>query len=454
MRRTTSFGILRRGGRALTAFLSLLTLAVVPGVGAAQQPGAVYRIPVTGTVEMGLAPFIERSLKEAEKAGAVAAVLDIDTPGGRIDAAEQIADALRDASIPTYAYVNRRAFSAGALIALATDGIFMRPGSVLGAATPVDGAGEKLSEKMVSAMRSEFRALAEARGLDPRVAEGMVDETVGVPGVTEPGQLVSLSTQEAVGLGFAREAGDWPDVLAAIGAGEAETVSTRVNWAEQTVRFLTNPLVAPFLLSLGFLGLLVELKTPAFGLAGLAGATSLGLFFGSHLIVGLAGWEVLVLLAAGILLLLVEALVLPGFGVAGVLGILAVGGAIVLSMLGSFPTGMDVMVALNVVGGSLVAVGVVGWLILKRLPDDRRASRMILKGSTSREAGYLSAPVRDELVGMEGVALTDLRPSGTGEFGEEQIDVVSDGPFVSAGTPIRIVSAEGYRHVVTPIRAA
>jgi membrane-bound serine protease (ClpP class) len=414
----------------------------------------VYRIPVTGTVEMGLAPFVERSLEEAEKAGAAAVVLDIDTPGGRIDAAEQIADALRDAKVPTYAYVNRRAFSAGAMIALATDGIFMRPGSVLGAATPVDGGGGKLSEKVVSAMRSEFRALAEGRGLDPRIAEGMVDETLGAPGVAAPGQLVSLSTGEAVRVGYAREVQDWPGVLAAIGPAAPPVVDMRINWAERVVRFLTDPVVAPFLLTLGFLGLIIELKTPAFGMAGLAGATSLGAFFGSHLIVGLAGWEVLVLIAAALVLLAVEALVLPGFGVAGILGILAFCGAIVLALLGSFPTGADVVVALNIVGGSVVAVGVIGWLILRQLPHDRRVARMVLEGSTSREAGYLSAPVRRELVGVEGVALTDLRPSGTGSFGEESIDVVSDGAYLPAGTPIRIVRAEGYRHVVAPIRAA
>ena len=437
-------------GIVLAAMLAL----AVPHAGVAQEPALVYRIPVTGTVEMGLAPYVERSLEEAEKAGAAAAVLDIDTPGGRIDAAEQIADALRDAKIPTYAYVNRRAFSAGAMIALATDGILMRPGSVLGAATPVDGGGGKLSEKVVSAMRSEFRALAEARGLDPRVAEGMVDETLGAPGLAAPGQLVSLSTGEAARVGYAREVGDWQGVLAAVGSPGARTVDARVNWAERLVRFFTNPVVAPFLLTLGFLGLLIELKTPAFGMSGLAGATSLGLFFGSHLIVGLAGWEVLVLIAASLVLLAVEALVLPGFGVAGILGILAFCGAVVLALLGSFPTGADVLVALTIVGGSIVAVGAVGWAIIQQLPHDRRVARMILQGSTSREAGYLAAPVRGELVGVEGVALTDLRPSGTGVFGEERVDVVSDGAYVPAGTPIRIVRAEGYRHVVAPILAA
>src|SRR3954462_2208169 len=171
----------------------------------AQAP-AVYCITVSGVVENGLAPYVARSLREAEADGAVAAILDMDTPGGRIDAAERIADAVRGAHIPVYAYVNPRAYSAGALIAIASNGIYMRPGAVIGAATPVDGQGVKASEKMVSAMRGEFRSMAEARGLDPRVAEAMVDERVEVPGLDTPNQLLTLSTNEALGVGYAKAA--------------------------------------------------------------------------------------------------------------------------------------------------------------------------------------------------------------------------------------------------------
>src|SRR5690606_15535828 len=141
-------------------------------VPAASQETVVYRIPISGTIENGLAPYVSRALQTAQDAGAAAAILDIDTPGGRIDAAERIVDAVRAARIPVYSYVNPRAYSAGAMIALAGKAIYMKPGGVIGAATPVDGQGTKASEKIVSAMRGEFRALAEAHGLDPRVAEG------------------------------------------------------------------------------------------------------------------------------------------------------------------------------------------------------------------------------------------------------------------------------------------
>lgn len=285
----------------------LLASAVVLGPLAlpvpAQNRHTVYRVPVTGVIELGLAPYIERSVSEAAAAGASAIVLDIDTPGGRVDAAERIADALSDSEVPVYSLVNRRAFSAGALIALSTSRIYMRPGSVIGAATPVDGSGKKAPEKIVSAMRSEMRALAEAQGLDPTVAAAMVDEDVEIEGVVESGKLLTLTTSEAVALDYAVEIEDLDALLAALGYSGADVVTSKVNWAEQLVRFFSNPIVAPFLLSLGFLGLLAEIKTPSFGMAGLAGVISLSLYFGSHLIVGLAGLEDMLIFGAGVVLL-------------------------------------------------------------------------------------------------------------------------------------------------------
>src|SRR5918993_995806 len=185
--------------------LLLLTLASLALAAPADgQTPPVYRIAVTGTVENGLAPYVARGLREAEAAGAAAAYLDIDTPGGRVDAAERISDAIRRASVPVYAFVNPRAFSAGALIAISANAVYMRPGAVMGAATPVDGEGHRAPEKMVSAMRAEFRAVAEERGLDPRIAEAMVDEAVEIPGVVAKGQLLTLTSIEARKVGYAR----------------------------------------------------------------------------------------------------------------------------------------------------------------------------------------------------------------------------------------------------------
>ena len=417
----------------------------------AQAP-VVYRIPVSGVVENGLAPYVARSLKEAESSGAAAAFLDIDTPGGRIDAAERIADAVRAARIPVYGFVNPRAYSAGALIAISTNGIYMRPGAVIGAATPVDGQGTRASEKMVSAMRAEFRSMAEQRGLDPKLAEAMVDENVEIPGVVKKGQLLTLSTNEAVRLKFAKaQVADEAALLKAINLPEAQVITTEPNWAEGIVRFLTNPLVAPLLLSLGILGLVFEIKTGAFGLGGILSLASLGLFFGSSFILGLAGWEEILLLGLGAIALAVEVFVLPGFGVAGVLGTLAIVASMVLAMIGARPSTGDLAQALAVLGASLFITMAVIYAWLRHLPNSGRFSGLLLRGSVHKSQGFVSAPNRGDLIGLDGIAVTDLRPSGTARVGQERIDVVTEGEYVPQGSRVQVVQSDGYRHVVRAV---
>ena len=436
---------------AAAALVLAGVLALPPGAGA-QGAGPVYRIPVTGTIEQGLAPFIVRSLREAARAGAPFAILDLDTPGGRVDAAERIADAVRDAELPVYAFVDRRAFSAGALIALACDSIFMRPGAVIGAATPVSGqTGEKLPEKYVSAMRGEFRALAEERGIDPRIAEGMVDEQIEIPGIKPRGQLLTLSTSEAVRHGVAvAEVADFDALLAALGRPGTAVVSMRTNWAEAVVRFLSNPVIASLLMTLGVLGLVLELKTPHFGLAGLAGFICLALFFGSHWIVGLAGWEELILIGLGLIAIGIEIFVVPGFGFAGVLGGGAVAGGLFLSMIGRFPTGADLGQAAAGVGVGLLVVAAVVVAFLRHLPASKRLAGILHLGSAQSAEGFVSAPVRKDLVGKAGVTVSELRPVGVAEIAGERVDVTTEGQFLASGTAITVVRAEDLRVVVRP----
>jgi len=426
-----------------------LIVAVAEGLASQGTGGVVYRLDVHGTIENGLAPYIARGVREANAKKAAAIYLDLDTPGGRVDAAERIADALRASRIPVYAFVNPRAYSAGALIALATDGIYMRAGAVLGAATPVDGQGTKAPEKYVSAMRAEFRALAEEQGLDPRIAEAMVDETRGVPGLAEPGQLVTLSTSEAIRVKYAKgQVENEAELLSAVGLSGAEVRLVEINWAELVVRFLTNPIVSPLLLSLGVLALLAEVKAGTHGVGLLVGLSSLGLFFGSSLILGLAGLEEVILLGLGLLAVAVEVFLLPGFGIAGVLGALLIGAAVVLAMLGSFPTAGDVMQAMLVLGASIFITLAIAYAWLRHLPNSRRFSGLIHRDSAQAAEGYVSALPRADLVGKLGIAATDLRPSGVATVDGEKIDVVADGEFIRSGSRVEVVRAEGYRHVV------
>jgi membrane-bound serine protease (ClpP class) len=416
----------------------------------AQDRATVLVVPVQGVVEMGLAPFVERSLREASSSGASAVVLDMDTPGGRVDAAERIANALADSPIPVYTLVNRHAYSAGALIALASDGVYMRPASVMGAATPVDGQGTKASEKIVSAMRSQMRALAEERGLDPRIAEAMVDEDIAIDGVVEEGKLLTLTPGEAEAIGYAVQVEDLSDLLSRVGLAGATATDSQVNWAERLVRFLSHPVVAPFLLSLGFLGLIVEIKTPGLGIAGLAGIVSLGLFFGSHLLIGLAGLEDVLIFGVGALLLMVEAFVIPGFGVFGFLGLAAMLGGLVMTQIPSLPTQADFTRAGAVVTTSLLLIIVTAWALLRHLPRSGRLFRsgVLLDAATDADHGFTSAEIRADLVGQIGKAVTDLRPAGVAMIGDERVDVVSESEWIEAGAEIEVISSEGYRHVV------
>jgi len=429
------------------------TLGAIAVPGTLQNESTVYRVPVTGEIELGLAPYIQRAVKEAAEVGAVALILDIDTPGGRVDAAEIISDALTDSEVPVYSLINRRAYSAGALIALSTSRIYMRPASVIGAATPVDGTGTKAPEKIVSAMRSQMRALAESNGLEPEVAAAMVDEDIEIDGVVESGKLLTLTTEEAIEIGYAEAIEDLDALLVALGHEGATVVTLELNWAERLVRFFSSSLVSPFLLSLGFLGLLIEIRTPTFGLAGMAGLISLGLFFGSNMIVGLAGLEDVLVVGAGLALLGIEAFIVPGFGIFGVAGIVAILTGLYMSLLGNIPTTPDFTRAGWVLTSSVLLLIGSAWVLIRTLPSSSllAESGIFLMARTASAIGYESAEVRSDLVGKHGTAITDLRPAGTALVGDERIDVVSESEWISAGTPVKVLSAEGYRHIVRSI---
>ena len=435
----------------LIAIAGTLGALAVPGT--VQNESTVYRVPVTGEIELGLAPYIQRAVKEAAEVGAAALILDIDTPGGRVDAAEIISDALTDSEVPVYSLINRRAYSAGALIALSTSRIYMRPASVIGAATPVDGTGTKAPEKIVSAMRSQMRALAESNGLEPEVAAAMVDEDIEIDGVVESGKLLTLTTEEAVEIGYAEAIEDLDALLVELGHEGATVVTLELNWAERLVRFFSSSVVSPFLLSLGFLGLLIEIRTPTFGLAGTMGLISLGLFFGSNMIVGLAGLEDVLIVGAGLVLLGIEAFVVPGFGIFGVAGVVAILTGLYMSLLGNIPTMPDFTRAAWVLTSSTLLLIGSAWALIRTLPSSSRLaeSGIFLLAKTTSAIGYESAEVRSDLVGKHGTAITDLRPAGTALVGDERIDVVSESEWISAGTPVKILSAEGYRHIVRSV---
>jgi membrane-bound serine protease (ClpP class) len=219
-------------------------------------------------------------------------------------------------------------------------------------------------------------------------------------------------------------------------------------WVEALVRFLTHPLVSPLLLSIGVLGLVFELKAGAFGIGGLVSLVSLALFFGASYAQGLAGWQEALLLVIGLAALAIEILVLPGFGIAGVIGIVCLTVSVVLALTGTAPTPSDLAQALAIVAASAVIIAAVAYTWIRHLPTSNRFGGLLLKGAGHRLEGFVTAPSRPDLVGRSGVALTDLRPSGTAGFGDERLDVVTEGEYLRQGSAVEVIRSDGYRHVV------
>ena len=417
----------------------------------------VYVAPIEGVIDLGLAPFVERVLAEAAAAKADAVVLEINTFGGRVDAAVIIRDALLRSRVRSVAFVNKRAISAGALISLAAETIVMADGGTIGAATPVQmgapgGGAKPVDEKSVSYMRKEFRATAESRKRPPLVAEAMVDPDVVITGVIEKGKLLTLTTSEALKLGVADARADSLEaVLAYLKLPGAQVRRPTVNWAEQLVRFFTHPVLSSVLMTIGILGIIVELRTPGFGVPGAVGLASLGLFFWGHWLVRLAGWEEILLVALGLVLLALEIFVIPGFGIAGVVGILALGGGLALSLVGVGATGALVLWAVGRVALSLlIAIGV-SLVLLRLLPHLPYGRSLVLATGLDARAGYASAPETDrKWVGTRGTAATTLRPAGIAWLQGERVDVVSQGEYIEADVPIEVVRVDGNRIVVRP----
>jgi membrane-bound serine protease (ClpP class) len=417
-------------------------------------PRVVYVIPIEGMIDLGLAPFLARTIREAQQTGAAAVLLDINTFGGRLDAAVAMRDTLVNAPIRTIAFVNPRAISAGALIALATETIVMADGGTIGAAMPVVSGGggqpQAADEKSVSYVRKEFGATAERRGRPPQFAEAMVDADVQIAGVVGQGKLLTLTTSEALTHKIADYTADTlTSALAVSGLPNADIRRASQTWAETFVRFVTHPVVSSLMMTIGMLGLLVEIRTPGFGIPGAVGLLSLGLFFWGHWIVQLAGWEELLLIAVGAVLLGLELFVIPGFGVAGLAGIVALAAGLGMTLIGAGATSGVIVRALGRVAISILLAIAGGLVLLRMLPRLPFGRRLVLDVEMGAAQGYTSSPESDRLhLGRTGTAVSPLRPAGIADLDGERVDVVSDGGFINAGAAVEVIRVDGNRIVV------
>lgn len=411
----------------------------------ASKDKLVYIIPIENQVERGLEAFLVRSTNEAIEAGADHIVFEIDTPGGRVDSAGQIAKLLQSLEIESTSYIVNEALSAGSYIALNTDNIYMKKQATMGASGVITGDGNAADKKAQSAWIAAMKSAAESKGRDPLYAEAMANPEIDLPDLGAPkGEFLTLAPNDAVEVGYAEGiVNNRVDLLDRLNLSEATIIETETTAAEEVARFVTNPVVIPILLSVASLGLIVELYSPGFGVAGTMGVASLILFFYGHIIAGLAGMEVIVLLIIGILLIVAEF-----FVVSGLLGIL--GG---LSILGSlFMAGYDItQMAISISIAFVVAL--IAAIFLFRSIDKNKGlfNKLVLQDRSTTVRGYISSHNREHLIGLTGKTLTTLRPSGIATINNERLDVVSQGEYIEKDREIEVVYVEGIKVVVREI---
>ena len=456
--------------RLLTLLALLFTLpAAVP---ADEAKTVCVIITIREEITHNTLYLVRRGLNEALAKHADALVLDMETNGGRVDVTEEIIKLLEHSPTKTYTFVNPKAFSAGAYIAAATDAIYMSPGSVIGAATPVmvapggDGVQklpESYEEKLGSAMRALIRATAQLKGHNADVFEAMVDRQLGlvIDGKTlcEKGKLLTLTNEEA-----AREYGTPPKplvsagtvdsldgLLGKVGLTGAQIVEVKPYGFEVAARWIT--MVSPLLIVIGLVAIYLELKAPGLGVPTVVAVISFGLYFLSYFVAGLAGWEQAALFVTGIVLLTFE-IIFPGHLLSGIAGGLLILAALLLTMTEKIPGTSWMMPAwgqlelpLAKVLLSFVGAVVLMMVLAQYLPKSSFFHKMELAATTSATAQGVALAT----VGAVGIAATQLRPAGTGQFGEKLVDVTTEGDLIEKGASIKVVEVEGSRVVVMRI---
>lgn len=493
-----------------------ILLAILPWLTAVSSEDAlVYVINIRNEIGNGLRVYIDNGIKQASEAEADAIIFDVHTPGGAVGAARDIIDAIQRTEVPTIAYVNTEAISAGAMISLSCDQIVMRHGGAIGDSAPVSIQGEELSEKAVSYIRGKIRATAERGGRNPDIAAAMVDKRLYFVRLVD-GEIITLREEEYA---ERKDAGEEMDIIAAGGPegelltltteealeynladGEADTVADLLamyqivevdgerkalttqgtalkqselggdrvkvvkslneatqqtvlaSLADRFVFFLTSPFVSAGLLALGSLGLFMEIRTPGFGLPGIAGLICLGLFFWGHRLLDISADYAALAFIAGVALLLIELFVIPGFGVAGIAGIVLMVGSVFFV----FQNAYRLETAMFALSFSIILAFVLGMGLVYILPKTRTWNHFVLQTAMDSGAGFHSAPREDfqTYVGKTGVALTPLRPAGTVRIDDKRLDVVTVGEFVLRDTPVKIVDVEGSKIFVEAIDEA
>lgn len=430
--------------------LSLLLVWMVPFSGVSRD-SLVYKIEIREEIGPGIVRKLNKAFIEAESLKADAILLHINTYGGLLDAADSIRTRILNSKIPVIAFIDNNAASAGALISIACNEIYMRSGASMGAATVVDGNAAVLPDKYQSYMRAMMRTTAEKRGRDPKIAEAMVDPRTYIPGVNDSGKVLTFTTTEAIKNGYCNgKAESVEEVLKVSSRSSFRVTSYQPTFLDNLISILVNPAVSGILLLLMLGGIYFELQTPGIGFPLLAAFIAAILYFAPLYLEGLAAnWEIL-LAIIGLALLAVEIFVLPGFGIAGISGLILLVTAFTISMVGNDGFNFEMVdkndlfrslaiVLLATLGGVLVAVFSAGSIV-----NSRRFLKMVNSGEMKASEGFVSTDnTQTTLVGKTGITISFLRPSGKVSIDGKAYSANAESGFIETGKEIVVSRFDG-----------
>ncbi len=421
----------------------------------AQSPERSKPLVYEFSIEQEIFPpalrIFNQAMDEADSLGADVVLMRLDTYGGAVDVADEMRTRLLETDRKTIVYIINNAASAGALISIACDSIYMKPEATIGAATVVTQSGEKAPDKYQSYFRGKFRATAEKKGRDPNIAEAMVDEDISIPGVIDSGKILTFTAQEALQYDFCDGiVNNEEEALRMAGYEDYELVEYRPSTLDRIIGFFTHPMVSGILLTVIFFGIFFELQTPGVGFPLIAASIAAALYFVPLWLDGLAeNWEIL-LFIIGLVFIVLELFVIPGFGITGISGIFLVFAGLVLSLLNNIRfdftfTGIEELSrALMVVIGALLFTALGVYYLSRKVFTSPILGALVFKDTHQSREGYDVDQFKGiPLEGKTGRAVTDLRPAGKVEIEDERYDAFTSGEYISKGSPIIVRKAKG-----------
>lgn len=414
----------------------------------------------TFKIDEMIAPPVWRTTKlaieNAEKENVDLILISMNTYGGMLDAADSIRTKILDTKIPIYVFIDKNAASAGALISIACDSIYMAPGSNIGAATVVDQEGKVLPDKYQSYMRSMMRSTAEAKGRDPEIAQAMVDPKIFVSGISDTGQVLTFTTSEALKNGFCEgEAIDIYQVLEISGISDYEIIEHHLSTTDKIIGWLINPMISGVLILIIIGGIYFELQSPGIGFPIAASVVAALLYFAPLYLEGLANnWEILIFIV-GLILLAVEIFAVPGFGLFGITGIFFMITGLTLSMVGNVGPGFFDIDTTGIVEAFLIViiaffVAIAGSIMLsKKLFTTTSFGHLALDKVQSISEGYTSASSKySDMIGKKGITYTVLRPAGKIIFEDELYDATARAGMIEKDTEVIVYGYQNAQLIV------